>query len=222
MANIDMSLDDIISKSGEGVGRTRSSGRRPAGGGSGVVRGGRPPRGGAERNSRPSATGARRSAAPYQRGGGRKTGSGEDDHLQNASVADVAASSNPTLKVKSDSKPNTVAGAICNIVREARNNKPPSILATGPQAINQAIKAIAIARKYLLDEDTPIDLQVVPKFEQDIRSGSNVVFEMGKCRPIGREPEDNDLSAKEHTDAFKLAGAIAGRVRDGEEVAVTM
>merc|ERR1719453_1719882 len=102
MANIDMSLDDIISKSGEGGGRTRSSGRRPAGSGSGVVRGGRPPRGGAERNARPSATGARRSAAPYQRSGGRKTGSGEDDHLQNASVAHVAASSNPTLKVKSD------------------------------------------------------------------------------------------------------------------------
>ena len=86
--------------------------------------------------------------------------------MANSTVADVAHSSNPLLKVKSDSKPNTVAGAICNVVREARGNHPPSILATGPAAINQAMKAIAIARKYLLDEGTPIDLLAYPKFEQ--------------------------------------------------------
>merc|ERR1711939_742922 len=54
------------------------------------------------------------------------------------------------------------------------------------------------------------------------RAGSNVTFEMAKARrPIDREPADSDLSCKEHTDAFKLAGAIAGRIRDGEEVALT-
>jgi len=133
----------------------------------------------------------------------------------------VANSSNPVLKVKSDSKPNTVAGAICNVVREARGNKPPSVLATGPAAINQAMKAIAIARKYLLEEETPIDLLATPTFEQDVRNGSNVCFALSKCKPVTREPLDDDLTAKEKTDVFKLAGAIAGRVRDGEEVAVT-
>jgi len=141
--------------------------------------------------------------------------------MANSTVADVAHSSNPLLKVKSDSKPNTVAGAICNVVREARGNHPPSILATGPAAINQAMKAIAIARKYLLDEGTPIDLLAYPKFEQDVRSGSNVCFELQKSEVLTREPLESDLAVKEKTDVYKLAGAIAGRVRDGEEVAVT-
>jgi len=137
-------------------------------------------------------------------------------------VRDVANSRNPLLKVSSESKPNTVAGAICNVVRESRSNTPPSVMATGPAAINQAMKAIAIARKYLLEEETPIDLLVFPKFEQDIREGSNMIFELKKSGPILREPAETDLSCKEKTDAFKLAGAIAGRVRDGEDVALTV
>ena len=158
-------------------------------------------------------------STPYARPKGKSTTG--DDHMAQAHVSDVAASDNPVLKVKGDSKPNSVAGAICNIVREAAGNQPPSVLATGPAAINQAVKAIAIARKYLLDETPKIDLLVTPRFEQDIRSGSNVVFDIQKARPIKREPTEDDLSAKEKTDAFKLAGAIAGRARDGEEVAVT-
>ena len=86
--------------------------------------------------------------------------------MASADVRDVATSRNPLLKVSSESKPNSVAGAICNVVRENARNNPPSVMATGPAAINQAMKAIAIARKYLLDEDTPIDLLVFPKFEQ--------------------------------------------------------
>ena len=56
---------------------------------------------------------------------------------------------------------------------------------------------------------------------QDIRSGSNVCFEIAKSKPVRREPLDDDLAAKDKTDVFKLAGAIAGRVRDGQQVAVT-
>jgi len=126
-----------------------------------------------------------------------------------------------TLKVSSGTKPNAMAGAICNVVRKSETGTPPSVLATGPAAINQAIKGIAIARKYLLDEDDPIDLLVSPNFEQDVREGSNVVFATEAVSPIDREPNDNDLSAKDKTDSFKLAGAVAGRIRDGEEVAIT-
>jgi len=142
--------------------------------------------------------------------------------MASADVRDVATSKNPLLKVSSESKPNSVAGAICNVVRENARNNPPSVMATGPAAINQAMKAIAIARKYLLDEETPIDLLVFPKFEQDIREGSNMIFELKRSNPIAREPSEADLSCKDKTDCFKLAGAIAGRVRDGEEVALTV
>ena len=110
--------------------------------------------------------------------------------MAGADVRDLAASRNPLLKVSSESKPNSVAGAICNIVRENARNNPPAVMATGPAAINQAMKAIAIARKYLLDEEEPIDLLVFPKFEQDIREGSNMIFELKRSSPIAREPSE--------------------------------
>ncbi len=111
--------------------------------------------------------------------------------------------------------------AICNILRESPSGEPPAVMATGPAAINHAAKAIAIARKYLLEESPPVDLLVTPRFEQDLRAGSNLVLELKRSETIEREPADNDLSAKERTEAHKLAGAIAGRARDGDEVAVT-
>jgi len=48
-----------------------------------------------------------------------------------------------------------------------------------------------------------------------------VTLELTKSKRIDRDPTEDDLTAKEKTDCFKLAGAIAGRIRDGEEVAVT-
>jgi len=143
--------------------------------------------------------------------------------MANAQVSDVANSDNPVLKVKGDSKPNSVAGAICNVVRESRNGVLPAVVATGPAAINQAMKALAIARKYLLDEKTgAVDFMVQPRFEEDIRQSSRVCFVLKKLpRPSQREPSEDDLTAKDKTDPFKLAGAMAQRVRDGEKVACT-
>jgi len=208
---VDMSLDDLIS----GDGKARAPGaRKPA---TGVVRGGRPPAGGAQRTVR-STRQAR--TAPYARA--RGGGSAGDDHLANTDVRDVAASDNPTLKVKGDSKPNSVAGAICNVVRESATGQPPAVVATGPAAINQAMKAIAIARKYLNEEAQPLDIIVTPCFEEDIRSSSRVCFELKKSRPIkGQVPTEDDLASKDKTDPYKLAGAMAGRLRDGESVACT-
>lgn len=51
-----------------------------------------------------------------------------------------------TLKVSSKSKPTSVAGALANVFRE---KKSVEIQAVGAGAINQAIKAIAIARGYI-------------------------------------------------------------------------
>ena len=50
------------------------------------------------------------------------------------------------LKVSSKSNPNSVAGAIANVFREKGNVE---IQAVGAGAINQAIKAIAIARGFV-------------------------------------------------------------------------
>jgi stage V sporulation protein S len=50
------------------------------------------------------------------------------------------------LKVSSKSSPNSVAGAIANIFREKGSVE---VQAVGAGAINQAIKAIAIARGFV-------------------------------------------------------------------------
>ena len=50
------------------------------------------------------------------------------------------------LKVSSKSNPNSVAGALANVVREKGSVE---IQAVGAGALNQAIKAIAIARGFI-------------------------------------------------------------------------
>ena len=51
-----------------------------------------------------------------------------------------------TLKVSSKSNPNSVAGALANVFSE---NNMVEIQAIGAGALNQAIKAIAIARGFV-------------------------------------------------------------------------
>ena len=51
-----------------------------------------------------------------------------------------------TLKVSSKSNPRSVAGALANIFREKGNVE---IQAVGAGALNQAIKAVAIARGFM-------------------------------------------------------------------------
>lgn len=51
-----------------------------------------------------------------------------------------------TLKVSSKSNPSSVAGALANVFREKGNVE---IQAVGAGALNQAIKAIAIARGFI-------------------------------------------------------------------------
>jgi stage V sporulation protein S len=63
------------------------------------------------------------------------------------------------LKVSSKSNPNLVAGALVNILK---NDKKAHIHSIGAGALNQAIKAIAIARGYLTPSGG--DLNVVPSF----------------------------------------------------------
>jgi stage V sporulation protein S len=64
-----------------------------------------------------------------------------------------------TLKVAATSNPATVAGAIANNIRE---NKAVDIVAMGPKSVNQAVKAVAIARDYLREEKT--ELTCRPEF----------------------------------------------------------
>jgi len=63
------------------------------------------------------------------------------------------------LKVSSKSNPNAVAGALAGVIRERGSAEMQAI---GAGAINQAIKAIAIARGFVAPSG--IDLVCVPAF----------------------------------------------------------
>jgi stage V sporulation protein S len=63
------------------------------------------------------------------------------------------------LKVSTKSNPNSVAGAMAGVVRQAG---AVEVQVVGAGALNQAIKAVAIARSYV--EASGIDLVCIPSF----------------------------------------------------------
>jgi len=63
------------------------------------------------------------------------------------------------LKIAAKSNPNSIAGALAGVIRE---NGKAEMQAIGAGSINQAIKAIAIARGYVAPSG--IDLVCIPAF----------------------------------------------------------
>ncbi|MFQ5856624.1 MAG: stage V sporulation protein S [Anaerolineae bacterium] len=63
------------------------------------------------------------------------------------------------IKVSARSRTTAVAGAIAGVVRERRRAE---VQAIGAGAVNQAVKACAIARGYL--EEDGIDVIIIPEF----------------------------------------------------------
>ncbi len=84
------------------------------------------------------------------------------------------------LKVSSKSKPNSVAGALANAFRD---NYVVEIQAVGAAALNQAVKAIAIARGYVAP--TGKDLCCTPAFSDividgEVRTAMKLIVESRK------------------------------------------
>jgi stage V sporulation protein S len=63
------------------------------------------------------------------------------------------------IKVSGTSRTSAVAGAIAGVVRE---HKRADVQAIGASAINQAVKALALARGYLVNDG--IDIICFPEF----------------------------------------------------------
>lgn len=70
------------------------------------------------------------------------------------------------IKVAADSRSTAVAGAIAGVIRERGR---VNVRAIGASAVNQAIKAVAIARNYLLPEG--IDIVCIPSFSEVMIDG---------------------------------------------------
>ena len=118
------------------------------------------------------------------------------------------------VKVKGDSKPNRIAGALCQL------EGPISIKATGPEAVNQATKAIAITTRFFAENESNTQfLCTVSTGEQ--RTSSKLSLSLRQIPAQNYSPLDTDLGVSATTDVFKLAGAIAQRLRDGDDVRIT-
>ena len=81
------------------------------------------------------------------------------------------------LKVSSKSSPSSVAGAMAGVVRQ---HGSVEVQVVGAGALNQAIKAVAIARGYLISSG--IDLMCVPTFvdveiDGESRTGMRLLIE---------------------------------------------
>jgi stage V sporulation protein S len=61
--------------------------------------------------------------------------------------------------VAASTKVSALAGSIANCIR---NDSTVDVRAIGPEAVNQAVKGIAVARSFLVPQD--IDITCVPTF----------------------------------------------------------
>jgi stage V sporulation protein S len=87
----------------------------------------------------------------------------EDDGFGNEAPSSVEKTTNKPdiIKVSAKSRSTAVAGAIAAVMRERRYAE---VQAIGAGAVNQAVKALAIARTYL--EQDNIDLMCTPFFKE--------------------------------------------------------
>jgi stage V sporulation protein S len=95
------------------------------------------------------------------------------------------------IKVSAQSRSTAVAGAIAGVMREQGYAE---VQAIGASAVNQAVKAIAIARGYL--EQDEMDLVIVPSFtEVDIEGNERTAVRLA----IFKRPPTLEAPAVDHS-----------------------
>jgi stage V sporulation protein S len=95
------------------------------------------------------------------------------------------------IKVAAGSLTTAVAGAIAGVVRESGR---ADVQAIGASAVNQAVKAIAIARAYL--QQDAIDIVCVPRFvEVDIAGQERTALRFSVERRLAVEQVQTDLES---------------------------
>lgn len=154
-----------------------------------------------------------RRSTPYENTAGRT-------HLAGASLADIAAAppGSRALKVGAATSAKTLAGSVAHVTREA--GEPPMLLALGASCLNQGIKGVAIARRYLAEED--LELRCLPEFRDSARS--SIALKLRADPGAGTGPTvaqaEQILTVANSSKFATVAGAIAGKVRDGVSVYV--
>lgn len=112
------------------------------------------------------------------------------------------------LKVSSKSNPNSCAGALAAVIRTAG---VVEIQVVGAGALNQAVKAVAIARGFL--EPSGVDLVCVPVFADiEIDGQSRTAIRLLVDDRRGRRPgtvDVRDAGAETKTEPISLPHSVA-------------
>jgi len=157
----------------------------------------------------PNGTGRKRGGAERGRPRRSQTGGGSKTRLESARL----------LHVSGQSPVKQVAGAISWISREG---ECPRLLATLAPAVNQAAKAVAIARKFL--EDDKIDIACYPMFTPGRRrqeESFTFILRKSTIRAVLLDDGTQELKVSKQSNPGTVAGAIAARVRKGERVVLS-
>jgi stage V sporulation protein S len=113
------------------------------------------------------------------------------------------------LKVSSKSNPNAVAGALAGVLRQCGNVE---VQVVGAGALNQAIKAIAIARGFVAPSN--IDLVCIPTFadieiDGESRTAIRLAVEDRARRPAGEDGAAVARSTASYRPAYNGSRATA-------------
>lgn len=120
------------------------------------------------------------------------------------------------IKVSAASNVKAVAGKIAH---SCRDGDPPAILTIGPSCINQAVKSVAIARGYL--EPDGWDVAFQPAFRDTDRSRPSIALYLAKQKPQPKREQEVELPVSGNSSPPTVAGALAARVREQKDVALT-
>jgi stage V sporulation protein S len=157
---------------------------------------------------------------PTSKGQKRGVGArGRPQRLPKSGGSKTRSGSARLLHVSGQSPVKQVAGAISWI---SRAGECPKLLATLAPAINQAAKAVAIARKFL--EEDKIDIACYPMFTPGRRrQDESFTFLLRKStvRPLVLDDGTQELKVSKQSNPGTVAGAIAARVREGQRVVLS-
>jgi len=120
------------------------------------------------------------------------------------------------LKISAKSNVKNVAGSISHT---SRAGESPTLMATGRESVNQAVKSLAIARGYL--EDNRLDLSCYPEFRNEEKEALSFVLTKSALRKNKVAIDEGaELRVAAGSEPNVVAGSIAGKVRSGDRVSI--
>jgi len=120
---------------------------------------------------------------------------------------------NLTVKISQNRTPKGIAEDVANAMQYG----DPVIFCCGVNAINQAVKGVAVLRTNMLrDSGGRRDCCVWPHYREEARNSLSLVVQ--QCQGSKHDEEWSELKVAGQSEIERVAGGISHRVRNGEKV----